>query len=125
MKKIYFCHSSAFDYQKDLYDPIRNSNLSTEYEVILPHEDTHATLKTKDIIKGCDMVVAEVSYPATGMGIELGWADSYGVPIVCVYKNNAKLSSSLKFITDCFIEYSDAPGMITKVESYLSHIDET
>lgn len=40
---------------------------------------------TKDIIKTCDLMIAEVSLPATGLGIELGWAKAFKVPILCMY----------------------------------------
>jgi hypothetical protein len=38
MKKIYFAHSSGFDFKKDLYLPIRNSKLNSQYNFIFPHE---------------------------------------------------------------------------------------
>lgn len=117
--KIYFCHSRDFDYKQDLYKPLRESALNAQHEIILPHEDDFATIKTKDIIKDCDLVIAEVSSPSAGLGIELGWADACGVPIICIYKTGAKISGSLRFITKKFIEYSDSSELVKKIEAIL------
>lgn len=118
--KIYFCHSRDFDYKNDLYRPIRESVLNTQREIIFPHEDDFSTIKTKDVIKTCDVVFAEVSFPATGLGIELGWADTYAVPIVCFNKIGVKVSGSLKFITTNFIEYSSANDLVKNIENFLN-----
>jgi len=121
--KIYFCHSREFDYKNDLYKPVRESALNKQHEVIFPHEDDFSTINTKDVIKTCDVIFAEVSFPATGLGIELGWADIYSVPIVCFHKTGAKVSGSLKFITNNFIEYSDSNDLVNKIESFLTTPD--
>jgi hypothetical protein len=118
--KIYFCHSRDFDYKNDLYKPIRESNLNKQHEIIFPHENESSTINTKDVIKNCNVVFAEVSFPATGLGIELGWADTCVVPIVCFSKTCAKISGSLKFITSNFIEYSDPKDLIGKIEKFLA-----
>lgn len=117
--KIYFCHSRDFDYKKELYKPIKDSVLNTQHEIIFPHEDTSSTINTKDVIKSCDVVFAEVSFPATGLGIELGWADTYSTRIVCISKVGAKISGSLKFITSNFIEYENTDDLVEKIEDFL------
>ncbi len=77
-------------------------------------------VNTKEIIKNSDLIIAEVSFPATGQGIEIGWADIFGVPILCVSKEGQKISGSLKYITDKFITYSDSQDFITKLSEFLS-----
>lgn len=118
--KIYFCHSRDFDYKNDLYAPIRKSELNNRHEFIFPHESDSITLKTKNIIPTCDIVFAEVSFPATGLGIELGWADAAAVPIVCISREGAKISGSLKFITNNFIKYSNHAELIERIEEILN-----
>lgn len=115
--KIYVSHSKNFDYKKDLYDVLENSNLGHDF--ILPHKDSDIPFNTKDLLenKKCDLVLAEVSYPATGQGIELGWADIYKIPVVCIYKKDSKISSSLKVISDKFIEYEDSNDLVTKLKN--------
>lgn len=113
--KIYVGHSKGFNYQKDLYKPIRNSHLNTEHEIVFPHEKSDKPFNSKDFLKTCDVMIAEVSYSATGLGIELGWANVYKIPIICVYKKGASISGSLKVITDNFIEYSSTKNLINNL----------
>ncbi|MDD4333027.1 MAG: hypothetical protein PHT51_02840 [Patescibacteria group bacterium] len=118
--KIYIGHSKEFDYKNDLYSPIRNSELNSKHEIIFPHE-TDELIISRDIIKTVDLMIAEVSYPATGMGIELGWADSFGRPIICIYKKGSKISKSLKAVCDNFIEYSDEKDLVEKLKKVLNN----
>lgn len=87
-----------------------------EYVFIFPHSESSEPFSSKEIFQnGCDLIIAEVSYPATGLGIELGWADILKVPVVCIYKKDSKVPGSLKVITDKFIEYSGAEDLIAKI----------
>ncbi|HIH38972.1 hypothetical protein J4460_05700 [Candidatus Woesearchaeota archaeon] len=36
----------------------------------------------KEIIMSCDAAIFDVSHPSTKIGIELGWAHAYRVPII-------------------------------------------
>ncbi|EKD99624.1 MAG: hypothetical protein ACD_22C00221G0007 [uncultured bacterium] len=116
--KIYISHSNSFDYKNELYLPIRNSALNTQHSVFLPHE-TDTFINTKDIIKNSDLVIAEVSYPATGVGIELGWADSFGIPILCFYREGTKISGSLNVVTKVIVPYQNSEDLFTKIQSQL------
>ena len=120
--KIYFGHNSNFDYQNELYLPIRDSILNQEHEIILPHEKNLEPGNSIEFLKTCDVMIAEVSFPATGLGIELGWADSIKLPIIYIHKQGSKLSKSLKIISDRFIEYSDTDDMIIKIKNELKNI---
>jgi len=71
MLEIYITHSRDFDYKTELYTPLRNSSLNSQHRFILPHE-TNEFINSKEIIQRSNLVIAEVSYPATGVGIELG-----------------------------------------------------
>ncbi|OGM27279.1 hypothetical protein A2627_03415 [Candidatus Woesebacteria bacterium RIFCSPHIGHO2_01_FULL_39_28] len=122
MLEIYVAHSRDFDYKTELYAPLRNSTLNSQYRFILPHE-TDEFVNSKEIIRKSNLVIAEVSYPATGEGIELGWADSFLIPILCLYKEGAKPSGSLKAVTNTIVSYSDIVDMINKIESFLSQGD--
>mgnify|MGYP002622954123 CR=1 FL=1 len=70
--KIYIAHSSKFNFIEKLYNPLKNSKIFEENEVIFPHDDESKSINTKDIIKECNLVIAEVSEISTGLGIELG-----------------------------------------------------
>ena len=117
--KIYVAHSSSFDYKNELYKPLRSSNLNEIHEITLPHEDSSAQFNSKEYLKECDLVLAEVSYPSVGQGIELGWANLYEVPIVCFYKEGSKYSGALNVVSKHFIEYSDGANLVEKLNEYL------
>lgn len=122
---IYISHSRSFDFKNELYEPIRNSVLSQEHTFILPHENDETPFNTKELFqkKGCDLVIAEVSYPATGQGIELGWAEMLGIPIICIYKDGAKISGSLSVISKKFLMYTDTENMIQDISGVLRQFE--
>lgn len=120
--KIYVCHSSKFNYKKELYEPIRNSSLNNKYTFIFPHENRNQSFDSKNIIPKCNLVISEISYPSTPMGIELGWANKDNVRIVFIYKQEIKISESLKTVSNDFIEYSSTEDMIKKLELFLKNL---
>lgn len=117
--RIFVSHSNSYDFVNNLYKPLRSSQLNKDHEIFLPHEN-NKSVETKDVIRNSDFVVAEVSFPSTGQGIELGWANLLNIPIVCMYKNNARFSGSLKYITETFISYKDTEDMLRKLIDTLS-----
>jgi nucleoside 2-deoxyribosyltransferase len=114
--RIYVGHSKKSEYRSELYEPLRNSRLNEEHEIVLPHEKSDAPFNSKEFLQTCDLMIAEVSYPATGLGIELGWADALGIPIMCVYKKGAKVSGSLNGMTKDFVEYSSGDELVDGIE---------
>jgi len=121
--KIYVAHSRDFDFQKELYEPIRQSSLNQEHTFVLPHENSAEPFNSKDYLKNeCELMIAEVSFPSTGLGIELGWANSYNVPIVCIYRKGSKLSGSLKVVAGNFVEYSNSKELISGIKKILKQM---
>jgi nucleoside 2-deoxyribosyltransferase len=119
--KLYLTHSSGYDYKKELYEPLKET-LGKKHDIFLPHEQHDKGVKSKDIIPRCDIILAEVSQPSTGQGIELGWADSNNKPIICFYRRGSKVSSALRFITDRHIEYETSQDMIEKLHIEIQQI---
>ena len=115
---IYFPHSKQLDYDK-FYSAIRNSSTLSKHTFILPYEKTATPFNSKEVIKNADLIIAEVSYPGTGLGIELGWANDLGKRIICIYTDGATIARSLKYISDEFISYSNYPDLIKKLENLL------
>jgi len=98
--KIYIPHSTSFDYKTELYAPVRSSAPNFRHEIVLPHEGAINPVDTREAIRGADLIIAEVSYPSTGMGIELGWADMMGKPVVAIYKTGCAPSAAVGIVTD-------------------------
>ena len=118
--RIYVAHSREFDFKNDLYTPLRRSALNERHTFILPHENSDGMRTSQEFFRTeCDLVIAEVSFPSTGLGIELGWADALKVPIVCTHKAGSTFSGSLRSVCSSFLEYSDADDLIAKIESII------
>ena len=115
MKTIYISHSRSMDYENEIYEPLLNSKIANMYKLVLPHSDEYDDVDTKDILISSDYLIAEVSYPAIGVGLEIGRAECNNVPIICIVKKGMKCSSS---ITRNFevIEYIDINDMTNKLE---------
>lgn len=121
--KIYVAHGKI-DFKKDLYEPIRNSELNSEHEIVFPHENSDEQFESKKFLKeDCDLVIAESSVHSTGMGIELGWTDMFNVPIICVYKKGNKPAGSLRVITDKFLEYSNSKELVSGLKDMISKLN--
>lgn len=124
MATIYVAHSSLMDYREELYEPITSSHLHNKYFFVFPHDESGEQYNSKNLFgtKSCDAVIAESSYPSTGMGIELGWAYQHKIPILCIHKKGIKPSSALKVITENIKEYSSPEEMIQIIDKFLSKL---
>ncbi len=119
--RIYIAHSREFDFKNDLYAPLRRSAFNERHTFILPHENSDAPHSSKEFFQTeCDLVIAEVSFPSTGLGIELGWADALKVPIACIHKTGSAISGSLRLVCSSFSEYADADDMVAKIEGIVT-----
>lgn len=124
IKMIYVSHSSLVNYKELLYAPLKSSHLNKTCNFVFPHEQDSANLfNTKALFKSgkCKLVLAEVSTPSTGQGIELGWANDLNIPIVCIYQKGCKVTDALKTVSSEFIEYEGFEDMIGKITAYLNN----
>ena len=119
---IYISHSGAYDYENDIYAPIKTSELAKTHSFFLPHEPDNLNVDAVDQLKQTDVLIAEVSLPSTGQGIELGQAYVANVPILCFYKTGSKTSGSLRFVTDKVIEYTDTEDLLAKMKIELDRL---
>lgn len=110
--KLYLSHASNFDYQTELYEPLKAS-LPAEFEVFYPHDPENDGKYSKDILESSDVVIAEVSRPSTGQGIELGWASAANVKVLCFYKAGSRPSSAVKYIAAEIVEYARPEDIAT------------
>ena len=125
---IYISHSRNFDFQKELYEVLQNSSLAQKYELILPHRDSQDPFlaSAKDFNKDrFNLVLAEISYPSTGQGIELGWANINNIPIVCIYKKGQKYTGAINSVSKTILEYSDLADILGEIEQMIAKIDGT
>ena len=116
--KIYVAHSRDFDYQNEIYVPLKNSEIFKQHEFILPHDGGNYKHK-RDFYKSIDLVIAKVSYPSTGLGIELGFFYDDSKPIYCIYRNNKNISSSIGAVTENIYEYFNLNEMVEVVKKII------
>jgi nucleoside 2-deoxyribosyltransferase len=119
LKTIYVAHYTKYDFEKELYEPLKKI---TNYEFIFPHDKSIVPESSKNKIKKCDAILAEVSYPSTGTGIEIGWADSFKKPIIFISKKGIVVSKSLNILSNNFFEYKDLNKEYIKLKKYLDKV---
>lgn len=119
--KIYIAHSKQIDYINELYNPLRNDSFFNDFELILPHEKNEHSSNTRKFYKDIDLFIAECSKPATGLGIELGWAYDDQKKIYCIYKEGEKINNSLKSITNNFFEYRNSEEMVEIIKKIIEN----
>lgn len=121
--KIYISHSTSFNYQGELYEPFERM-FSSSHELLFPHNKSLAQFQAKELFKtnGCEVVIAEVTLPSIGMGIELGWANMFEIPIICIHKEDSAPSNSLQLITSKFIPYKDISDIQVELNSMLDEL---
>jgi nucleoside 2-deoxyribosyltransferase len=71
---------------------LAESNVMAVESVINPRE-----VYDRDVawIRGCDMLIAEVSIPSHGVGYEIGFALGEGKPVLCLYQEGRKVSKMI------------------------------
>ena len=112
MKIVYVSYSSDFRLKKELCGLLKKI---PRVSFVFPDESQNS----KNIIKGSVLLIAEISKSSSGVGIEIGWADSFGVPVIFIHKKGSKNSSSLRLISSKFIEYNKIEDIQAPLESYL------
>ena len=117
--KIYFAHATSGDYKNDFYAPLRKDGTLRQHELILPHEDLEHKNNSREFYDKLDVMIAEVSDPSTGVGIELGWAYDAGVPIYAFCREGTKISEAVYAVTENVIKYTDSDDFVKKVNEVI------
>ena len=115
-------HSQKYDFKNLLYLPIRNSDLNDLFIIELPHEDTVEPFMFIEHMKTLTAIIAEVSLSATGQEIELDWASTHEVPIICIHQKGTTPARSLATVSQHFYEYDGPEDMIAKIKEGLDEL---
>lgn len=116
---IYFPHSKQLGYE-EFYSALRTSKILSKHILILPYEKSVSPENSKDVIQKADLIIAEVSYPGTGLGIELGWADALQKKVICFFEYGRHTAGSLKYVSDSIISYDNYTDLIKKLEKLIT-----
>ncbi len=121
--KIYVTHSRGkFDFRDMLYIPLRGSILDPQHEIIFPHEFSDEPYDSRPLMATLGLFVAEVTYPSTGLGIELGVASERKVPIVCFCQLGHTYPRSVDRVTNVVYMYSSSNGIIDLLTEHIAAI---
>lgn len=117
--KIYVGHSRKFDFKNELYNPIKESDVYKNHEIVLPHLNSDVPYNSKDYFELCDLMIAEVSYPSLGLGVELGWANAKNIPILALYKEESTPSNSVTAVTKNVVSYKDEADLVNQINHFI------
>ena len=70
----------------------------------------------------CDLLIAEVSKKAIGVGVEVGYAVGKGKPIIYLKRKQASYSTTVGGSADHFIEYENSVELALKLKETLTTI---
>lgn len=113
--KIYLVHSSKSNFREELYQPLKHSELNKLHTIVYLYDETDNPGSTKELIRGCDLIIAEVSNNSIACGIEIGWANAFGKKIIFIHKSEIQPSRFLPIISENIISYSNSIELIDKL----------
>lgn len=120
MVKVYVIHSKDFNFKEELYKPLRESVLNSQYQFVFPHEQGDGLFDSKSLLKNeRTLVLVEASFPKIGVGIEVGWANAYERPVIVMVRKGYRLSPSLQSVCDSNFEYEGPEDMTSKLKPIL------
>jgi len=73
-------------------------------------------------VRAADLLIAEVSYKAIGVGIEVGMAAALGKPIVYVRQVTAEPSTTVGGLAAATVVYHDAADLRAQLEAALATV---
>jgi nucleoside 2-deoxyribosyltransferase len=121
--KIYVGHSTSMEFRENLYQPLKDSRIAEKHEIVLPHDSEEFFDSKRFLREECDLFIAEVSDASTGLGIELGWAEEFGLPVICVFREGSEPSGALKAVTKQVREYRYREELVKILEKSVREIE--
>lgn len=76
-------------------------------------------------IDDCDLLIAETSYKAIGIGVEAGYAKAKGKPVIYLRQQQAPHSTTVSGISNLAIVYADAADLEAQLNSVLNKITKS
>lgn len=71
-------------------------------------------------INESDLLLAELSQKAIGIGVEVGYAKAKGKRIIYLHRVGSELSTTIDGVCDLRIEYKDIPDLLVQLKNVLS-----
>ena len=116
--KIYFIHSSKYDYNNLLYRYVLSSSICLPHELILPLSKNYQNRYVKDLINEADIIIAEVSTPSWSLKLELKWALKAGKIIKFISLNNL-IPAKFKKLVPNIEQITEEKPMLKIIEDFV------
>jgi nucleoside 2-deoxyribosyltransferase len=96
---------------------------AASHEAIIPPEEVYS--RDTNWIKGCQVLVAEVSTPSHGVGYEIAYALHLGKAVLCCYREGVRVSKMILGNPDPNLHlrtYRDPAELIQTLHEFLAEI---
>ena len=106
----------------------RHGEVLTEHVATVGEEDMpEGDIYARDFgwLQSADVVVAEVTTPSIGVGYEIGMAQGWGTPVLCLFRHGArrKLSAMLDGNPGVHVaEYAALDEALTAIDDFLMSV---
>ncbi|AJD93485.1 hypothetical protein JMA_41680 (plasmid) [Jeotgalibacillus malaysiensis] len=116
---IYVGHSKQMNYKEELYPVLKKIGDEMGVRFILPHDESLELYPSKEVLPTCDYMLADISLPALGLGIEIGWANMMDIPVFFIHKSDSELSHSVKAVSQNIRQYDSIDDLESVVREWV------
>ena len=78
-------------------------------------------------IRGCDVLLAEISTPSHGVGYEIGYALNLQKPVICLHRHGVAVSKMITGNRDFYLtiyDYTQIDDVLDRVQKHLEQIEK-
>ena len=91
-----------------------------DHYTFLPEQEQEMMQQAMNDIDGCDLLIAETSEKAIGIGIEAGYAKGKGKPVIYLRHASAEHSTTLSGISDHQVIYKNDEDLKARLSDTLN-----
>lgn len=121
IKHIYVTHSKNFNYEAELYKPLKASRLNKRFSFLLSSDFENFSI-ARDVIRKVDCLICEVTYPTIEIGVEMEWARNLNIPIVCAAFKGTGVSKDVRMLSHKVIEYNCSEDLMLQLEIAIAEL---
>ena len=100
--RLYIGHATqGFNYKNTLYVFLKKSAWAKNHSLILPHDNNTVPIDSKKLFTEAKqdlIMLADLSAPSTGLGMEIFWAKQYSIPVIFCAQEGSNPTSAVKFV---------------------------
>lgn len=130
MEKIFIAAPLTYNFDTGFVESIREWIRDFGYQPIVPHDFASVTPEgdqmTKEIssnfvlLDGSDIILADVTKPSHGVGMEILHAHNAGKKVILIAKQGTLISAMARAFAHNIVEYEDADDLRIKLSGLLN-----